>query len=170
MQIVVEAVKTPEKQVVVHAVGLQPHDLLILLDRQFQDALGAAARLHVAERTQIDSSEQASSFQIVGTLLDDVLRLDHGVANAARFGVKLSQSGGQIRGRRIGVDGGAIFLDRLIQQFAAAVSRPLFLVHMREGKVIVGCGAVGSFVLGDGRLLSSRSRGIRNMSGLVLGK
>jgi hypothetical protein len=148
LQIVVQAVQAPEKQVVVHAVGLQADDLLILLDRQFQNALGTAARLHVAERAQINPSQQAAGFKIVGIALDDVLRLDHGVANAAGLGIELGESGGQVRGSRIGINGGAVFLDRLIRQFAAAVRGHLFLVHVREGKVVVGGGAVGRLALG----------------------
>jgi hypothetical protein len=50
LQIVVQAIQAPEKQVVIHAVRLQADDLLVLIDRQFQHTLRAAAGLHVAER------------------------------------------------------------------------------------------------------------------------
>ena len=139
---------------VIHAVRLQADDLLILLDRELQDALGAAARLHIAQRAQIDPSEQAARFEIVGILLNDILRFDHGIANATSFRVKFGEAGGQICGGRVGVNGGAIFFDRFVSQFAAAVSGHLFLIHMREGEVVVGGSAIRCFGFG-GRLRTS---------------
>ena len=49
LQIVVQAIQASEEQMVVHAVGFQADDLLILLDRQLQHALRTAAAWHVAE-------------------------------------------------------------------------------------------------------------------------
>jgi hypothetical protein len=96
-------------------------------------------------------------------VLDDVLRLDHGVANAPRLGIKLGQARGQVRGGRVRINGGAVFLNRFSRQFAAPVSRHLFLVHVREGEMVVGGGAVGRFALGNG-LGASGSRRIRGAS------
>ena len=72
---------------VVHTVGLQFDDLLVLLDGQFQDTLRSVAGLHVAERAQVDTSEQASGFEIVGIALENILGFDDGVANAAGAGI-----------------------------------------------------------------------------------
>ncbi len=154
---------------VVHAVGLQANDLLILLDRQLQHAFGTAARLHVSERAQIDPSQQAAGFEIIGILFDDVLRLNHGVANSPCLGIQLGQTRGQVRGGWIRIDGGAVFLNSFIGQLAAAVSGHLFLIHVREGEVVVGGGAVRTLALGSG-LRASGSWGISGASRLVLGQ
>ncbi len=147
---------------VIHAVGLQSDDLLILLDRQLQHAFRTAARLHVAKRAQINPSQQTPGFQIVGITFDEVLRLDHGVANAADFVIELGQTGRQIRGGRVRINSGAVFLNRLVGQLAAAVGH-LLLVHVREGEMVVGSGAVERLALG-GRLGANRSLGIRGPS------
>ena len=90
--------------------------------------------------------------EIIGIPLDDVLRLDHGVANAAGLDVELGQAGGQERGGRVGINGEAIFFDGFVGQFAAAVSRDLFLVHVREGVMVIGGGAIDLARRGLGRL------------------
>src|SRR5208282_1894032 len=165
-QVVVQAIEPPEKQVVIHVVRLQADDLFILLDRQFQDALRTAARLHVAKRAQVDPSQQTAGFEIVGIALDEVLRLDHGVANAADLVIELGQAGGQVGGSRVRINGGAVFLNGLIGQLAASVGY-LFLVHVREREVVIGGGAVGRLAL-DGGLGASDGRGIRGPSRLIL--
>ena len=52
-------------------------------------------------------------------------------------------SGGQEFRRRVGFDGEAVFFDRFVGQVAAAVDRDLFLVHVCDGVMVVGGGAVG---------------------------
>src|ERR1700704_2983206 len=101
--------------------------------------------------------------------LDDVLRLDDGVANAPRLGIELGQARGQIRGGRVGINGGAVFLDGLVRQFAAAVGSHLLLVHVRECEVVIGGRAVRRRALGSG-LRASGSRRIRSAGQLALGK
>src|SRR5208282_74220 len=112
-------------------------------------------------------SQQAAGLEIVGIALDDVLRLDHGVANAAGLGVEFGETRGQVRRGRVRINGGAVFLNRFIRQFAAAVRGHLFLVHVREGEVVVGGGAVWCLALGGG-LRAGGSRGIPGASGLIL--
>ena len=73
-----------------HALGIELDDLLVLVDGQLQHFLRLCPRLHVAERAQIDSSQQPTRFQVVAIALQDVLRFQNGVANASRLGVKLS--------------------------------------------------------------------------------
>ena len=103
--------------------------------RTFCDPL---SRLHVAQRTQINPAQQFVRFEIVGIALQNVLRFEHCIANAAGLGIELSQCRGQIFGSRIGFDGLAVFLDRFIGQFTAAVHRNLLLVHVRQRVVVIG--------------------------------
>ena len=58
LQIIIHAVQAAKKQVVVDIVGLDLDDLLVLLDGEFQHAAGTVvARLHVAQRTQINPAQ-----------------------------------------------------------------------------------------------------------------
>ena len=164
LQVVVESVQAAEKQMVVHTIGLEFNDLLILLDSKFQDALRSVTGLHVAERAQIDAPEQTARFEIVDVTLENVLGFNDGVANAAGAGIKLGQSGCQVFGRGVGLNGGPVFLDGLVRQFAAAVCSYLLLVHVREGEVVVGGGTVGRLAGGG----SGNRRGFCWFSGLVL--
>ena len=143
LQIAVQAVEAAEQQVIVNAVGLDLHDLLVLLDGQLEHIVGAVAARHVAQRTEIDAAEQLVRFQVLGIALDDVLRFEHGVADASGFYVEFGQAGGQEFRRRIGFDREAVFLDGFVGQVAAAVHRDLLFVHVRDGVVVVGGGAVG---------------------------
>src|SRR4029077_20723226 len=134
------------------------------LNGQLQDALRSVAGLHVAERTQVDASEQASGLEIVRVALENVLGFDDGVANAAGAGIKFGQAGGQVLGGGGGLNGCPVFLDSPVGQLTAAVGRYLLLVHVREREVVVRGGAVG-------RLTGRGSRswgGFRWFSGLVL--
>jgi len=162
LEVVVEAVQAAQEQMVVHAIGLQFDNLLVLFDGQFQNTLRPVARLHVAQRAQIDSSEQAAGFEIIGIALENVLGFDDRVADTAGSRVKFGQAGGQVLGRGIGLNSETVFLDRLVSQFAASVGRNLLLVHMREGKVIIGGGSVGCLTV------AWHGRWIGRFSGLVL--
>src|SRR5580698_11330157 len=155
---------------IVHAVGLQADDLLILFDRQFQYAFRTVAGLHIAERAQIVPSQQTAGFEIVGIFLDNVLRFDDGIANSASLRIELGETGCQICGGRIRINRGAVFLNRFVGQFAAAVGGHLFLIHVREGEVVVGGGTVGAlrFVVRLVGRLGTRGKRILGVSGLTL--
>src|SRR5579871_2124329 len=143
LQVVVEAIEAAEQEVIVHVLGLDFDDLLVLLDGQLQDIFRpVSAAGHVSEQTQVNAAEQFVGFEIVGITLENFLRLQHGVADAAGFDVKLGQAGGQEFRRRVGFDGKAIFLHRLVGQLAAAVHRDLLFVHVSERVVVIRGGAI----------------------------
>ena len=169
LQIVIQAVQASEKQVVVHAVGPQFHDLLVLLDGEFQNALRAVASLHIAERAEVNPAQQAAGFQVVGIALDDLLGFDHRIANPSGLGVELGEARGKVLGGWVGVDCETVFLDRFIGQLAAPVAGYLLLVHVGEGEVIVGGGSVRPLA-GSGAWSARGSRGVRRVSGLLLGR
>ena len=143
LQIVIQPVKTAEKQVVVKIVRFDFDDLLVLLNSQLEHIVRAVAAGHVTERTQINAAEKLMRFKIVGIALDDILRFNHGVADAARLYVKFGQAGGQKFRRGVGLDSEAVFFNRLVRQFAAAVGGHFFFVHMREHVVVIGCAVIG---------------------------
>ena len=100
---------------ILHIVRLDFDNLLVLLNRQLQDVLRAVvAGLHVTERPQVNAAQQLAGFKVIGITFDYVLRFEHRVANAARLGVKLRQSRGQVLRCGIGVDRLAVFLDGFI--------------------------------------------------------
>ena len=142
LQVVVQAVQTAEKQMVINIVGFELDDLFVLLDRQLKHVIGAGAAGHIAQRAQINSAQQLVRFQILGIALDDVLGFEHGVANPAGLNVKFGKSGGQEFRRRVGVDGQAVFLNGFVGQIAAAIGCDLLFIHVGERVVIVGSGAV----------------------------
>src|SRR5579862_5932739 len=127
---------------IVDAVGLDFDDLFVLLDGEFEDVVGAVAAGHVAKGTEIDAPEKLVGFEIFGIALDDVLSFEDGVSNASGLNVKFGEASGQKFGGRIGVDGKTIFLDRFVGEIAAAINRDLLLVHMSDGVVVIGGGAV----------------------------
>src|SRR5258708_39270485 len=73
---------------------------------------------------------------------EDGLRVEDGVANASGLDVEFSQSGGQKFRRGVSLNGQAIFFESLVREFAAAVDRDLFLIHVRQRVVVIGRGAV----------------------------
>src|SRR5208283_776609 len=77
--------------------------------------------------------------------------------DASRLGVKFGQSRCQIRRGWIGIDGGAIFLNRLVGQVAAAISRNLLFIHVGESEVVVSSSPVGWFLLACGGRSGRRS-------------
>jgi hypothetical protein len=128
---------------VVHISGLDLDDLFVLLNGKFEHIIGAvAAARHIAERAQVNPAEQLVGFDIVGVALDDVLGFEDGVANASGLDVELGEAGGEELGRRIGLNGEPIFFQSLSREFATAVDRDLLLIHVGDGVVIVGSGAV----------------------------
>ena len=127
---------------IVNAVGIELHDLFVLIDRQLENVVGAGAAGHVAERTQIDAAEKLVGFEILGIALDDVLRFFDGVGDAAGLDVEFGEAGGQEFGGGIGFDGEAVFLGRFDGQVAAAVGRDHLLIHVGEGVVVVGGGLI----------------------------
>ena len=142
LHIVVQAVEAAEQQMIVDAVGIELHNLFVLVDGQLQDVVGAGAAGHVAERAQINAAEQLVGFEILGIALDDVLRFFDGVGDAAGLYVEFGQAGGQEFGRGIGFDGEAVFLGRLGGQVAAAVGRDHLLIHVRQRVVVIGGGVI----------------------------
>src|SRR4030095_7843584 len=112
-QVVVEAVKPPEKQVVIDVVGLNLDNLLVLLDGQLQDVTRTASGLHVAQRSQVDPAQQLVSFQVIGITLQDVLGFQYGIPDAACFRIKLGQGGRKILRGGVGLDSKPVLFDRL---------------------------------------------------------
>ena len=98
-------------------------------------------------------------FEVVGIALENVLRFNHCVADAARLGIKFSQARREIFRARVRFDRGPIFLNRFVGQIAAPINRNLLFVHVSESVVIVGgcliCLARGSW----GRLFRLRGNG-----------
>ena len=142
LQIVVQPVQPAQQKMVVHVVGLDLDDLLILLDGQLENILRALSRLHVAQRAQINAAQQLVGFQVVGIALQDVLRLEDGIPNAAGLGIHLGQRGRQVFGSRIGIDGQPVFLNGFVGQLAAAVDGHLLLVHVSQSVVVVRGGLI----------------------------
>ena len=142
LKIIVQAVEAAEEQVIVDAVGIKLHDLLVLIDGQLQDVVGAGTAGHVAERAKINAAEKLVGFQILGIALDDVLRFFDGVGDAAGLYVELGQAGGQEFRRGIGIDSEAVFLGRFAGQVAAAVGGDHLLIHVRQRVVVVGRGVI----------------------------
>ncbi len=81
-------------------------------------------------------------FEIVGIFLENVLRFEHGVADAAGLGIQFGQTRGQILRGRVGFNRQAVFLDGFVGEFAAAVHRNLLLVHVSQSVVIVSRGPI----------------------------
>ena len=142
LQIIVQTVEAAEQQMIVDAVGVELHDLLVLVDGELQDVVGAGTAGHIAERAQINAAEQFVGFEILRIALDDVLRFPDGVGDAAGLYVKLGQAGGQKFRRGIGIDGQPIFLGGFGGQVAATVSRDHLFIHVRQGVMVVGRGAI----------------------------
>ena len=146
---------------VLHALGIELDDLLILLDRKLQHLLRLRARLHVAERAQINTAQQTTRFQVVAVALQDVLGFQHGVANAAGLGVEFRQAGVQVVGSRIVLDGQPVLFNRLVGIVGAAVHGHHLLVHVRHREVVIGCCLVR--LLGGSRMRSRGRRGHRSL-------
>ena len=159
-EVVVHFIQTAEQKMVIHTVGLDPHHLFVLLDGQLQQVVGTAALLHVAERLQIDPPQQLVRFEIIGVALEDVLRLQNGVAYAAGLDVHLGQRRGQVLRRRIGVDRQPVLVDGLGGHVAAAVPQ-LLLVHVGQRIVVVSRRAVDFVVCR--RAHRTRTRGLRGL-------
>ncbi len=132
LQIVVQPVETSQQKVIVHIVGFDLDDLFVLLDGQLENVLRALSRLRIAQRAQINAAQQFMRFQVVRVTLENVLRLEDGIPNAARLGVETAGP------HRIGVDRQPILLNGFIGQLAATVHRHLFLVHVSHGVVVIG--------------------------------
>ena len=142
LQVVVQAIEAAEQKMVVHTVGLDLHDLLILLDGQLQHVVGTAAAGHVTEGSQVNATQEFMRLEIGGVALDDVLGFDDGVADATGLDVKLGQAGSEELGRRVGFNGQAIFFHGLVGQLTAAINRDLFFIHVRDRVMVVGSGAI----------------------------
>ncbi len=138
LKIVVQAIEATEEQVIVDTLGVELHNLLVLVDGQLQDVVGPGAAWHVAEGAKINAAQQLVCFQIFRIALDDVLRFLDRVGDASGFYVELRQAGGQEFRRRIGVDGKPVFLRSFSGQVAAAIGRDHLLIHMRQRVVVVG--------------------------------
>src|SRR5664279_422556 len=136
-KLVVEPIQAAQQQVVFYALGIELHNLLILLDRQLQNFLRLRPGLHIAEGTQIDAAQQTARLQIVAIALQDVLGFEHGIANAASLGVQFGESGIQVVGSGIVVDRQPILFNRLIGVVSASVHGNQFLVHVRHGEVVI---------------------------------
>ena len=64
LQIVVQAVKPAEQEVVVHISGLDLDDFFVLLDGQLEHVLGSVAvARHIAERPQINPAQAVCELQ-----------------------------------------------------------------------------------------------------------
>ena len=138
LKIVVQAVEAAQKQMIVDALGIELHNLLVLVDGQLQDVVGAGTAGHVAEGAEINAAEKLVGFQIFGIALDDVLRFFDRVGDTAGLDVKFSEAGGQKFRRRIGIDGEPIFLCSFGGQVAAAVGRDHLLIHVSQRVMVVG--------------------------------
>ena len=127
---------------IVHAFWIQQHDLLELLNSQFQDFLGLCSLLQIAEGTQIDPSQQPARFQVLGIALDDLLRFQHSVADASGARVKFCQA--SVQKGRIGVifQRLFVFLDGLAGKLRTGVVGNQFLVNVAQRVVIVGLGLI----------------------------
>ena len=142
LKIVVQAVEAAEQQVIVDAVGIELRNLLVLVDGQLQNIVGAGTAGHVSEGAQINAAEKLVGFEILGIALDDVLRFLNSVGDAAGLYVELSQGGSQELRRGVGFDGEAVFFGGLGGEVAAAVSRDHLFIHVRHRVMVVSSGLV----------------------------
>jgi hypothetical protein len=100
--------------VVLHVLGLS-RTLLELLDGELEHLLRLAG-LGVAQRAQVDAAQQAVGFQVVGIARQDLLGLQHRVADASGLGVELGQLGVEVFRGGIGGQRGAVFVDGLAHE------------------------------------------------------
>jgi hypothetical protein len=129
--------------VIVNFLGLDLHNLFVLLYGQLEHVVGTvAAARHVAQRPQINPAQQFVSLQIVRIAFENVLSLQHGVSNATSLHVQLGQSGSEELRRRISLDGQPVLFHGPIRQLTTAVNRNLLFVHMRERVVVIRGSAI----------------------------
>ena len=142
LHVVVEAIEAAEKKVIVHAIGVELHDLFVLIDSELQNVVRTVATGHVAERAEINAAQKFVGFKILGIALDDVLSFFDSVSDTAGLHVELGEGGGQEFGRGVGVDGQTVFFGRLRGEVAASIGRDHFLVHVRHRVVVISSGLV----------------------------
>ncbi len=158
--LVADAIEASEQEVVFHARRIDAHDLLVLFDGLLQHVLRLNALLHVAERTQVDATQQAACVEVLRIAPDDLFSFKHGIANAPGLGVEFSDLRIQIRIRRIVFDRELVLLDRAIHVFQAPGGRHHVFIHVGQREVVIGFSAIG---LGGrcGRLFTRRRRFLR---------
>ena len=108
----VQGVELAQQQTIFNVLGLDLDDFDVFVNGQVQHLLRRGIVLHVAQRAQVDASQQLMCFQVVGILLDHVLRGENGIANPPGLEVELRQSVVQIGRIRIGIQRKLVFLNR----------------------------------------------------------
>ena len=78
-------------------------------------------------------------FEVIWFALENILRFNDGVLDAAGFCVQLGQCRCQVTGSRVGFYGLSIFLNGFVGEITAAIDRYLLFVHVSQSVVIVGC-------------------------------
>jgi hypothetical protein len=137
---------------VVHTVGIELDDLFVLIDGQLQNVVGAGTAGHIAQRAEINATEQLVGFKVLGVALDDVLRFADRVGNTSSLDVELGKGGSQEFRGRIRFDRESVFFAGFHGQVAAAVSGHHLLVHVGQRVVIV-----------RGSLIHLAGRGLRGL-------
>src|SRR5450631_3152851 len=152
---------------VFHALGIEPDDLLILLDGQLQDFLRLGPSLHVTQRAQLNAAQQAVRLEIVAIAFEDVLRFQDRVLDAAAARIQLGESGVQVVRSRIVLDGEPVFIDCLVGVIGAAIHRDHFLEDMGHREVVIRGSLIGRLLPTLGYRRRSRSAVARGWRGLV---
>ncbi len=90
-QVFVERIEPAQQQVVLGVFRLEFDDGFVLLDGQAQHLIGLAAGALIAQRAQVNAAQQLARFKIVRVALDDILGLNHRVADSSGAHVEFGQ-------------------------------------------------------------------------------
>ncbi len=111
-RVMVQTIELAQKQPVLQVIRLQFDDGFVLFDRGLQNVIGLGS-LAVAQRAQVDPAQKHVRVEIVGVLVDLILRRGDRFADAAQTEVEIGDAVLQDRRSGIGVHRQLVLLDRL---------------------------------------------------------
>ncbi len=162
--LVLDGVELAKDHAVIHALGLERNDLLELGDGLVENVAGGRGRRDgvggVAQLAQIDAAEEAMGVDVVGRAFEQAAGGDFGIVEVPGAEVEIGEAIIELRRGGVGVEGVLVLVDGEAGVVVIAGLEGLVFIHVGEGEVIVGHGAIGLLGGCGGRRSSAGGSGL----------